>query len=167
MRERRTLSLITSAVLVAVLSLAAGNASGATAHRASTMLKYYFKATGTSFTTPSGKPTSTPAKGDILFATDDMYKGTKAHHASNWTATAFLYCTVTKATQSSLEGRCDGVIAIAGSMLISQSTQNLGASSAVYPITAGTGKYLHAKGSVKTTNLNKSGSEANGVITIK
>lgn len=47
-----------------------------------------------------------------------MYKGTKAHRSSTWSATAFLYCTITKATRSSLIGKCDGVIALGGSMLI-------------------------------------------------
>lgn len=162
MRARRTLSLIGSSVLVAGLLAFTSSASAATQ-----TLKYYFKQTSQSFTTASGKPTSTPARGDILFVTEKMYKGTKAHHASAWTATAFLYCKVIKATQSSLKGRCDGVIAIGGSMLISQSIQNLAGSSSVYPITAGTGKYLHASGSLKTTNVNKSGTEANGVLTIK
>jgi hypothetical protein len=174
MRARRTLSLIASAALAAALVPAAANASAPTAHVAKATLRYFFKQTGESFTTPSGAPLSNsqpPAVGDILFATDDMYVGTKAHHASTWTATAFLYCTVTKVVNpnSNIQATCDGVIAIGGSMLTSISTQNLASNSktSVYPIIAGTGKYLHAKGTVKTTSVNKSGSESNGVVTIK
>jgi len=103
MRARRTLSLIVSAALAGALLPAAENASAATSRAARSTLTYYFKATSDSFTTPSGKPVSNsqqPARGDILFATYDMYLGAKAHHASTSTATAFLYCTVTKVTKS-------------------------------------------------------------------
>jgi len=170
MRARRTLSMITSAVLVAALVPAAGNASGASHHVAKATLKDFFKQTSQSFTSPAGKPTSKPAKGDILFATEKMYKGTKAHHASKWSGTAFLYCKVKSVSgHSSIKALCDGVIAIGGSMLISQSIQNLasGSKTTVYPIVAGTGKYLGARGSVKVTSVNKSGSNSNAVINIK
>ena len=58
------------------------------------------------------------------------------------------------------------MVAIGKSMLISQSTQNLYATSAVFPIVAGTGRYLHARGQVKAKDVNKNGTEVNGVITI-
>ena len=86
------------------------------------------------------------AAGDILFLTEDLYAGTNAHHASTWTASAFLYCTITKIVKpdSNVEATCDSVVAIGGSMLTSVSTQNLAANSKtnVYPIQGRTGKYL-------------------------
>jgi hypothetical protein len=170
MRARRTLSLIASAAVVGAQLLAAGPVSASTSH---TTLKYFFKQTGQSFTTPSGAPVSQSqplAAGDTLFVTDDLYAGTKTHHASTWTATAFLYCTVTKIANSdtNVQATCDGVVAIGGSMLTSVSTQNLAANTKtnVYPIQAGTGKYLHATGTVKTRAANKSGSALNAIIAI-
>jgi hypothetical protein len=174
MRARRTLSLIASAAVVAALVPAAATASAASAHAAKATLKYFFKQTGQSFTTPSGAPVSQShplAAGDILFVTENLYAGTKAHHASTWTASAFLYCTVTNVVNpdTNVQATCDGVVAIAGSMLTSVSTQNLAANSKtnVYPIQAGTCRYLNATGTVKTTAANKSGTESNSLITIK
>jgi hypothetical protein len=110
------------------------------------------------------------AVGDTLFVTDDLYVGTKAHHASTWTASAFLYCTITKIVNpdSNVQATCDGVVAIGASMLTSVSTQNLAANTNtnVYPIQAGTGKYVHATGTVKTTAANKGGTALNAVIAI-
>jgi len=151
MRARRTMSLIASAAVVAALVPAAAGASAP--HVAKATLRYFLKVTGQSLTTPSGAPVSSsqpPAAGDILFITANWYVGTKAHHASTWTATAFSYCTVTNVVNpnSNVQATCDAVIAIGGSMLTSISTQNLASSSriSVYPIVAGTGKYLHAQG---------------------
>lgn len=133
MRVRRTLSLIASAALVvAALVPVAANASAPSAHAAKATLKYFFKQTGQSFTTPSGAPVSQSqplAAGDILFVTDDLYVGSKAHHASTWTASACLDCTITMIVNpdSNVQATCDGVVAIAGSMLTSVSTQNLAA----------------------------------------
>jgi hypothetical protein len=178
MRARATL-------LVAGLTLVAGgagasvaaalvpapvNASAPSARTAKAPLKYFFKITGQSFTTPSGAPVSQSqplAAGDILFLTEDLYAGTNAHHASSWTASAFLYCTITKIVpESNVQAICDFVVAIGGSMLTSVSTQNLAANSKtnVYPIQGGTGKYLHATGTVTRTAVSRTG--ANGVITI-
>jgi hypothetical protein len=172
MRARRTLSLSASTAVVGASLLAAATASASTAHVAKTTLRYFFKPTSESFTTASGAPVSNstpPAVGDTLFATDNLYVGTKAHHASTWTATAFLYCTVTKVVNpsSNVQATCDGVIAIGGSMLTSISTQNLASNSktSVYPIDGGTGKFLRAEGKVTTTTVSKSGA-ANGVIAI-
>ena len=110
-----------------------------------------------------------PAAGDTLFATDDLYPGTSSHHAKNWTASSLLFCTVTKVVSSTdIPADCLGVIAFGGSTIVSHSTQNLGstAASSVYPITGGTGRYLGAKGSVKTTSIGNTNT-SNGVITIK
>jgi hypothetical protein len=159
------------ASVAAALVPAAANASASSARPAKATLKYFFKITGQSFTTPSGAPVSQSqplAAGDILFLTEDLYAGTNAHHASSWTASAFLYCTITKIVpDANVQATCDFVVAIGGSMLTSVSTQNLAANSKtnVYPIQGGTGKYLHATGTVTRTAV--SGPAANGVITIK
>ena len=169
MRGRRTLSVIVGAVLVGPLVPAAANASPATSRLQT--LTYFFKQTSQSFTTASGKPLSSSqalAPGDILFVTDNMYLGAKAAHNKKSTATAFLYCTVKKVTKSAAKAKCQGVIALGKSMLISESTQNLASTSKThfYPITGGTGKYLNATGGVTTTDANKSGTESNGVLKI-
>lgn len=173
MRRYRFFSLVVVGVTAAAL-LAGASASAYSGHAArTTVLKYYFKTTSQSFTNPSGKPVSSsnpPAAGDTLFATVNAYAGTAKHHASNWTGTAFLYCTVTKVVNpsSNVQATCDGVVAIGGSMVTSISTQNLASSSptSVYPIDAGTGKYLRATGTVKTTAVSSNRS-SNAVITIK
>jgi hypothetical protein len=160
------------ASVAAALAPAAANASARSPHTATATLKYFVKITGQSFTTPSGAPVpqSQPlAAGDILFLTEDLYAGTNTHHASTWTATAFLYCTITRVVpDSNVQATCDSVVAIGGSMLTSVSTQNLAANSKtnVYPIQGGTGKYLHATGTFTRTAVNNSGA-ANAVITIK
>lgn len=169
MRGRRILSLIVGAAVVGALVPTAGNASPATSRLQT--LTYFFKQTSQSFTTASGKPLSSNqalARGDILFVTDNMYLGDKAHHNQKSTATAFLYCTVKKVTKSAAKAQCQGVIALGKSMLISESAQNLASTSKthLYPITGGTGKYLNATGGVTTTDLNKSGTESNGVLKI-
>lgn len=169
MRGHRTLSLIVGAVIVGALVPAASNASTATSHPQT--LRYFFKGTGESLTTSSGKPVSSHralARGDIAVVTEDLYRGSKAAHASKSTASAFLYCIVKKVTKSAAKAKCEGVVAIDGSMLVSESTRNLASTSKtdVYPITGGTGKYLNASGKVTTTDVNKSGTEANGVLKI-
>ena len=153
--------------------LAGASASAFRAHAAkTTTLKVFFKTTSESFTNPNGKAVSNsnpPAVGAILFATDNAYPGTAKHHTAAYTGTAFLYCTVTKVVSSSnVQATCDGVAAIGGSMITSISTQNVASSSptSVYPIDAGTGKYLGATGTVKTTAVGSSGN-SNAVITIK
>jgi type II secretory pathway pseudopilin PulG len=173
MRRYRFLSLVVVGVMAAAL-LAGASASAFRAHAAkTTVLKYFFKTTSQSFTSPSGKPvsnTNPPAVGDTLFATVNAYAGNAKHHAANWTGSAFLYCTVTKVVNpsSNVQATCDGVVAIGGSMVTSISTQNLASTvpGEVYPIAAGTGKYLKATGTIKTTNVGSSGS-SNAVITIK
>jgi hypothetical protein len=172
MRSNRLLPLILVSVLVGAL-IAGASASAAGPHTAgTTTLKYFFKSTGQKFTSPSGAPVSNsapPAVGDTLIATDDAYAGDSAHHAKTRTASAALYCTITKlVSNTNVPARCEGVVAIGGSMLISISTQNFGSSSAtmVYPITGGAGKYLGAKGTLTSTNVGKT-NNSNVVIKIK
>ena len=167
MRSSRLLPLIlTGAVGGAMLTGATASAFHAHAAKTTT-LKYFFKSTGTRFTNAKGKKVSNPGVGDHLFATVNLYAGTAKHHAASSTGSAFAYCGITKLTKSTITGTCDAVVAIQGSMLTSISTQKLGAKVNVYPIVAGTGKYLHVKGgSVKTTAVGKAGDD-NAVITIK
>jgi hypothetical protein len=172
MRTNRLLPLILVSVVVGAL-IAGASASAAGSHTArTTTLKYFFKSTGQRFTSPSGAPVSNsapPAVGDTLIATEDAYAGDSAHHAKTWTASAALYCTITKlVSNTNVPAHCEGVVAIGGSMLISISTQNFGGSSAtmVYPITGGAGKYLGAKGTLTSTNVGNT-NNSNVVVKIK
>ena len=160
MGRLRLLALVVAVTLGA--GVMAGTAASATrSHAARAELLYFFKQTSQSL-----PKKFTP--GATAFFTYKMYLGTSAHHDSNWTATAILYCTIKKGvTKTKAPATCDGVIAIGGSMLVSVSTQNLGSSkkTTVYPILAGTGNYLGAGGKVTTTTIGK-GPNANGVIII-
>lgn len=167
MRRYRVLLVMLAAAIAAAM-FAGANASAAPKGK----LKYYFKSTGQSFVSPSGKPLSNsapPAAGDQFSGTDDLYVGNSTHHAKTATASAVLDCVVTSVPNPNTEvlARCEGVIAIGGSLIYSISTQNF-ASSAVastYPITGGAGIYRGAKGSVKTTDVGKT-NNSNGVISI-
>ncbi len=168
MRKIRWLPLVIAGVLGVAL-LAGASAAAFRAHVAkTTTLKYFFKSTGSKITNSAGKNVSSPAPGDHLFATVKMYAGTSKHHAAGWTGSAFAYCTITKVVSAKdIRATCNGVVSIGGSMLTSVSNQNVAATTNVYPISGGTGKYVHVKGgSVKTTAVGKSGS-SNAVITIK
>jgi hypothetical protein len=159
-------------ILVCVIGgmMLAGEVASASAK--TTTRKFFFKQTGQVFANPSGQPLSqnaSPAPGDYLFVTGDLYAGNGSHHAKNWTATASLYCTVKSVSSNTdIPSRCEGVVAIGGSMVVSVSTQNLGSSAAgsVYPITGGTGKYVGARGTVKTTAIGNT-HNSNFVVTIK
>ena len=163
-------SLAAAAVVIAGALCAVTSASASP--KAAT-LKYFFKSTGQSFLSPSGTPLSnsaTPAAGDQFSATDDLYVGDRSHHAKTATASAVLNCVVTSVVlppNTEILARCEGVIAIGGSLIYSISTQNFASSAAssVYPITGGAGIYLGAKGAVKTTTVGKT-NNSNGVITI-
>lgn len=171
MRSRRLLPLILVSVIGGAL-IAGAAASASISHTAKpTTLKYFFKSTGQKFMSQSGAPLSSsasPAAGDTFLATDNAYLGTSAHHAKTWTASASLYCTLTSVSTTSVPANCEGVVAQVGSMLISISTQNFASNSPtmVFPITAGTGKYLGAKGTLKSTGIGHT-NNSNVVITFK
>ena len=159
MRRYRSIPLILIGAIASLL-LGSSSASAIRAHAAKATLVEYFKVTSQAY------PKKFTA-GSTVFITLKAYTGTKAHHAKTSSGTAFLYCTLTKTgTKSAIPVTCNGVVAIGGSMLISVSKQNLAKSSktSVYPIVGGTGRYLHAHGTVKTTDVDKKG-DANAVIT--
>lgn len=131
--------------------------------------KFFGKGTSSGFTNALGVPLSggaSPAVGDELVNTDNLYPGTAKKHAKAYTGTAALVCVVTSAQPQGVTTNCVGVISFGANMILSQSeqifTQNSGPSN--FPITGGTGIYLHAKGSVKTTGV---GNTNNSNFTVK
>jgi hypothetical protein len=160
---------LAAAVVVGTALLAVTSASAAK----HATLKFFFKQAGMTYVGPNGKPLSNsaqPAVGDSFSAFDDLYAGTSSHHAKTYTATAVLDCVITSVVNpnTNIPGRCEGVISLGTSMIVSISTQNLADNSSVtgYPITGGTGVYKGATGVVKTTGVGKS-NNSNGVIIIR
>jgi hypothetical protein len=165
-RYRQFLVVLVGVLAATPVAVAAGSAPRA--HAANATLNFFGKTTATTFTNSSGKSVQNPGLGDHLFSSLNLYPGTAKHHATNWTGSAFAYCTITKVvSQSDLQAACDAVLAVGGSMVTSISTQNLAARTNVYPIDGGTGKWVKVKGgSVKTTSVG-SGNNVNVVVTIK
>lgn len=156
MRRYRLLSVVLPVVVGAMLLVGAG-ASASTSHASgTTTLTFFGKRTSMRFVTPSGTPVSNsspPAVGDALLVTNKLYPGTHAHHAKHWTASAAVYCVITKVVnlKTDIRARCEVNVAIGGSMLFGVFPQNFASSGVLktFPITGGTGKYLGAKGRVK------------------
>lgn len=159
-----------AAAVVAGTALLAVTSASAAKHAT---LKYFFKPTGMTYVGPTGKPLSNnagPAVGDSFSESDDLYLGTSSHHARTYTATAYLDCVITSVVNpnTNLPGRCEGVISLGNSMIVSISTRNIALSpkTSSYPITGGAGAYVGATGVVRTTGVGK-GNNSNGVIIIR
>jgi hypothetical protein len=143
-------------ITLAVTPIVAGAAGVHT-----TVLKYYSETLTIGVTSPAGKalPESAPfAPGDVFFATDNDYVGNHVHHAAHWRASDSLRCTVATVSKTATWATCQGEFAIASSLLISVCRQNLASPSntSVYPITAGTGKFVGARGTVTVRSLGNS-----------
>jgi hypothetical protein len=99
------------------------------------------------FTSAAGKPlpnVDATKVGDTYDSTDLYYAGTKAHHASNFSASDHLACTFTTTNTQT----CNNQIAIGGSLLLLNNVVEpaSGATTVLAPIDAGTGKYQDAFG---------------------
>ena len=138
---------ITSTVLIA---LAPGLASAKT----TTTFRLFAKSVALGMFHSNGQPITNPSAqpkpGDYLIGTDVDYLGNHKKHAKTPTGSDNAVCTFTSATKAV----CDEVIAIGGSLLISNHvTVNFSAASPVSKITGGTGKFKGARGTITVTPL--------------
>jgi hypothetical protein len=147
------------AVAATAIALGVGGFVAADAGAKSETLHFYSKQVTNVFTDAAGHtihlnpPKTVPAKGDHLSTTDLDYAGTAAHHASQWTASDQLTCTLT----SSATGLCNAEIAIGGSMLVADGvTLNLAAPRLVVPLSGGTGVFRGARGSITVVGIGNS-----------
>jgi len=117
MRLLRTPTLVAACVanlVLAGLVLVGGSAS---AGAASTTLHFFQKNTLQMLTDSAGKPVPSSASlaaGDVLVSDDLDYVGNHTHHASGWTATDHLVCSI---ADSSGDAICFGEFAIGGSLI--------------------------------------------------
>jgi hypothetical protein len=124
-----------------------------------TTLHFYSVQQTSTATDAAGQPishanstTGLPA-GDHTDSTDLLYVGNHTHHASSFSASDHVACTITSNTTST----CNSQIAIGGSLLLSNDvTVTLGATTSSAPINAGTGKYKNARGTVLVTFIGNS-----------
>lgn len=126
-----------------------GVASGPTAGPPSsgTTLQFHTVQQTLLFTSAAGKPlpnVDATKAGDTYDSTDLYYAGTKAHHASNFSASDHLACTFTTANTQT----CNNQIAIGGSLLLlNDVVEPASAATTVFaPINAGTGEYKNTFG---------------------
>jgi hypothetical protein len=164
MRRLYLLALMSATVIAGVVALAVSSSASAAPN--TTTLKLFFKVVGSAYKTASGGAignNTPPAVGDYFEEFIDVYTGTAADHSTAITGSAVLECTVYKVVNpnKNLPGICQGTIAIGNSMLVSTSKSNLAGNQNVYPITGGTGSYLHAKGTVTTKKV---GNNSNAVV---
>jgi hypothetical protein len=128
---------------------------------AATKLHFFQKPESQLFLDPSGNPITNPnappAVGDQFIFSDRDYVGNKKHHAKHWTATDHLQCTVTSVSSTGAAGLCNGQIAIGGSMLLAENVKlDLSDSgTTTVPITGGTGKFIHMKGTARSVGIGK------------
>jgi hypothetical protein len=101
----------------------------------------------------SGKPLSasaTPKRGDYLIGIDVDYTGNHGKHTTTPTGSDNAVCTFKTTTRAV----CDEVIAIGGSLLLSDHvTVNFSLTSPTSKITGGTGKFKGARGTITVTPL--------------
>lgn len=124
-----------------------------------TTLHFYSVQQTFTATDAAGQPitssTATLPVGGHLDATDLDYVGNHKHHASSFSASDHIACTVTSATTAT----CSAQLAIGGSLLLSHDfTVAFGQKATTEPtqINAGTGKYKNARGTVGSTSITNS-----------
>ena len=153
-----------AAVLLATAVLGpAASAKTATLH-------YFSKQTSSTIVTAQSQPlapNTQPSLGDITDETGIDYVGNHKHHAKRAAASDHLRCTINSFTSDGGAARCDGQIAIGGSMLLANAAPFTFADAnapTMVPISAGTGIYRHAHGRIVATTV---GNNTDFVITVK
>jgi hypothetical protein len=154
---RRVASVSLGLFTVAGSGLAALPAAAARA----TTLHFYEVGQTAMHTDATGQPVTstnaTPKVGDHVDATSLDYVGNHKHHASSFTASDHIACTLASASSAI----CSGQFAIGGSLLLANYVTVT--SSAPVQINAGTGKYKNARGTINSTSI---GNSNNSDVTI-
>src|SRR5580658_2061151 len=168
---RRLLACLTLASIGTFATTAIAGAA-VTPNGKSTTLRVYGVNGFSSFTTAAGKPlaeNATPAAGDQLQNSTNLYHGSNTHHSKSSFATVWQHCVVISVSQTSLPANCEIVVAIGGSMIISQSVLNFASNSStiVFPVTTGTGVYNGATGRIVVVNLGNPSNSTTSNATIQ
>jgi hypothetical protein len=156
---KRSMAVVLPVIAVAVIVAAAsGRPANITWH-------FFQKAETFSFTDSSGhpiNPNQPPPIGAVFAATDRDYLGNHKHHARQYVATDHIRCVVTTGLSAggALGIRCDGQIAIGGSMLLADGVNGtLTQTTTSAPLNGGTGKYQGYKGLAKTVSVSNTASD--------
>jgi hypothetical protein len=168
---RRLLACLTLASIGTFATTAIAGAA-VTPKGKSTTLRVYGVNGFSSFTTAAGKPlgeNATPGPGDVLQNSTTLYHGSNTHHTKTSFATVWQHCVVISVSQTSLPANCEIVVAIGGSMIISQSVLNFASNSStiVFPVTTGTGVYNGATGRIVVVNLGNPSTSTTSNATIE
>jgi hypothetical protein len=145
-----------AAIACCALAFATGAlavAQAAASPRRATVLHLFAKEQTFAMFNANGRPLSpaaAPTRGDYLIGTDVDYLGNHSRHASTPAGSDNAVCTFT----SPIKAVCDEVIAMGGSLLLSDHvTVNFSRPSPVSRITGGTGRFTGARGAITVTPL--------------
>lgn len=160
-RLRPVVAVIAGAVSLA-LTTAPASAKVITLH-------FFEKATSFTAVGPDGKPladngSGPPPVGTRFSSTSDLYVGNHQHHAKRFSASTHITCTATGPGVA----RCDGQIAIGGSMLLlNDAILNFAQSGPLrIVISAGTGIYKHVHATAVSTDVSPHSHDSDDVITL-
>ena len=160
--DRRLAAVLTAAGCSAVLGAVA---LPATAQAAT--LRFFSQSTGQQFLGPDGQPLMDPSTigpGAQFSGADRDYVGNHKRHANDWTASDHIDCAFTTQTVAT----CNAQLAIGGSMLLATRVNVtfdfMGNAPTVVPINGGTGKYVHARGTVTSAGV---GNSNNSDLTVR
>ena len=139
--------------LAACAAIAAVGASAASAK--TTTYHFFSKGVYSAAYDVNGRPLSEnapPSVGAQFVSADDDYVGDHTHHARTATASDHLVCTI---GSNPMLGRCDGVIAIGGALVIADNfTIDFSSNDPLsIKITGGTGRFRHAHGTIVSRNV--------------
>lgn len=153
-------------VVVVLPVIAAGMIAAAASGRPAKITWHFFqKGETSSFTDSAGhsiNPNQPPPLGAVFKATDRDYLGNHKHHARNYAATDHVRCVVTTGVSSTgtIGAKCDGQIAIGGSMLLAEGVNGtLTPTATIVPVSGGTGKYQGYKGVAKSVIVRNNNSD--------
>jgi hypothetical protein len=147
----RCIARVASVVSLGLFTVVGGGlmALPASAARTTTLHFYSVQQTAT-LTDAAGKPitdpNAIPMAGDHVDTTRLYYVGNHTHHASSFSASDHVACTLTSASTAT----CSAQLAIGGSLLLANAFTN--PSTGPVQINAGTGKYKNARGTISSNN---------------
>ncbi|MFG1708531.1 hypothetical protein ACFLIM_35560 [Nonomuraea sp. M3C6] len=147
MRSTRRFTVLGAAALALTTVVLGVQPAGAAAKPKT--LHYFEKPTGFTYIPAGGKPihqppSGPPKPGDRIEISGNLYKGDHKHHGDEVVGTDHTICVF----NADLSAYCDAQAAFGGSMLLVHSSGGDGDFTST--ITGGTGRFLNAKGTVRT-----------------